>query len=255
MAADVALVARPSQPISAESPALSSAVAPSTPMRETGSCAPIRAQAMPSSTRYLARSRTDAGTSSSVVLATQVASRPVGPAGSVAGRPVAIAAAERLEVILGSPLEPGGRGPDRTSGRSPPARGRNASAVGTAGCTTRRTSLLRSTRRRVLSVAPIRPHGSVDRSRPDHATVRGNVQGRLAPGAMPSTSWHCLSACAATTGEDATRWLRFSSPAPWRWNPAGGQRDEVSPGTGDPYRTTGTFILIPSRSAAYSTPS
>jgi hypothetical protein len=86
MAAEVALVARPSQPTSAESPASSSAVTPSTPMRETGSCAPTMAQAMPSSTRYLARSRTEAGTSSSVVLATQVASRPVGPAGSVGGR-------------------------------------------------------------------------------------------------------------------------------------------------------------------------
>src|SRR5580693_8813477 len=41
---------------------------------------------MPSSIRCLARSRTEAGTSSSVVFATQVASRPVGPAGSVAGR-------------------------------------------------------------------------------------------------------------------------------------------------------------------------
>ena len=41
---------------------------------------------MPSSTRCLARSRTEAGTSSSVVLATQLASRPVGPAGSVGGR-------------------------------------------------------------------------------------------------------------------------------------------------------------------------
>src|SRR3984885_5798354 len=86
MAADVELVTRSPQPISAPSPARSSAVTPSTPMRETGSCAPTRAQAMPSRTRCLARSRTDAGTSSSVVLATQVASLPVGPAGSVAGR-------------------------------------------------------------------------------------------------------------------------------------------------------------------------
>src|SRR5579862_33891 len=86
MAAEVALVARPSQPINAESPALSSAVTPSTPTRDQGSCAPTRAQPIPSSTRCLARSRTEAGTSSSVVFATQVASRPVGPAGSVAGR-------------------------------------------------------------------------------------------------------------------------------------------------------------------------
>ena len=64
---------------------------------------------MPSSTRCLARSRTEAGTSSSVVFATQVASRPVGPAGSVAGRPVAVTAVGVLEVILGSPLVPGGR--------------------------------------------------------------------------------------------------------------------------------------------------
>ena len=72
MAADVALVARPPQPISAASPASSSAVTPSTPMRETGSWAPTMAQPMPSSTRCLARSRTEAGTSSSVVWATQV---------------------------------------------------------------------------------------------------------------------------------------------------------------------------------------
>src|SRR5271170_1537367 len=86
MAADVALVARPPQPTSTESPTSSSAVTPSTPTRDQGSCAPTRAQPMPSSTRCLARSRTEAGTSASVVLATQVASRPVGPAGSVAGR-------------------------------------------------------------------------------------------------------------------------------------------------------------------------
>src|SRR5580692_2566559 len=86
IAADVPLVALPSQPISAESPASSSAVTPSTPIRDQGSCAPTRAQPIPSSTRCLARSRTEAGTSASVVFATQVASRPVGPAGSVAGR-------------------------------------------------------------------------------------------------------------------------------------------------------------------------
>src|SRR5580693_7077294 len=104
MAADVALVARPSQPTSTESPASSSAVTPSTPMRETGSCAPMRAQPMPSSTRCLARSRTEAGTSSSVVLATQVASRPVGPAGSVAGR----AAATSVKCSYDTILIPGG---------------------------------------------------------------------------------------------------------------------------------------------------
>src|SRR5450755_2925147 len=100
IAADVALVALPPQPISAESPASSSAVTPSTPIRDQGSCAPTRAQPMPSSTRCLARSRTEAGTSSSVVLATQAASRPVGPAGSVGGRPVAVTAVGVLEVIL-----------------------------------------------------------------------------------------------------------------------------------------------------------
>src|ERR1700720_4100309 len=67
MAADVALVARPPQPTRAAPPA---------------------------------RSRTEAGTSSSVVLATQAASRPVGPAGSVGGRPVAVTAVGVLEVIL-----------------------------------------------------------------------------------------------------------------------------------------------------------
>src|SRR5580700_9433346 len=100
MAADGALVARPPQPTRAASPALSSAVIPWTPLRETGSCAPTRAQPMPSSIRCLARSRTEAGTSSSVVLATQAASRPVGPAGSVGGRPVAVTAVGVLEVIL-----------------------------------------------------------------------------------------------------------------------------------------------------------
>src|SRR5580704_13958854 len=104
IAADVALVALPPQPISAESPASSSTVTPSTPTRDQGSCAPTRAQPIPSSTRCLARSRTEAGTSSSVVFATQVASRPVGPAGSVAGRPVAVTALGALEAILGSPL-------------------------------------------------------------------------------------------------------------------------------------------------------
>src|SRR5580704_9774359 len=111
IAADVALVALPPQPISAESPASSSAVTPLTPIRDQGSCAPTRAQPIPSSTRCLARSRTEAGTSSSVVFATQVARRPVGPAGSVAGRPVAVFAAGVLGVILGSPLSflPDGR--------------------------------------------------------------------------------------------------------------------------------------------------
>src|SRR5271154_4881391 len=86
IAADVALVVRPPQPTSAESPASSSAVTPATPMRDQGSCAPTRAQPIPSSTRCLARSRTEAGTSASVVSATQVASRPVGPAGAGGGR-------------------------------------------------------------------------------------------------------------------------------------------------------------------------
>src|SRR5580692_9704959 len=124
MAADVALVARPSQPISAESPASSSAVTPSTPMRDQGNCAPTRAQPTPSSTRYLARSRTEAGTSSRVVFATQVASRPVGPAGSVAGRPVAVTAVGVLEVILGSPLVLGGRAMAPLWRARPGARGR-----------------------------------------------------------------------------------------------------------------------------------
>src|ERR1700733_10363203 len=104
IAADVALAARPPQPTSTESPASSSAVAPSTPIRDQGSCAPTRAQPMPSRTMCLDRSRTEAGTSPSVVLATQVASRPVGPAGSVAGRPVAVTAVGVLGGIVGSPL-------------------------------------------------------------------------------------------------------------------------------------------------------
>src|ERR1700730_16176927 len=83
IAADGALVARPSQPISKLVPALSSAVTASTPLRETGSWAPTNAQAIPSSNRYLACSRTDDGTSSIFVPASQVASRPVGPLGSV----------------------------------------------------------------------------------------------------------------------------------------------------------------------------
>src|SRR5580692_7794678 len=81
---DLALVLRPPQPISAPVPASSRAVIASTPLRETGSCAPTRAQATPSRIRCLACSRTRSGTSASVVPASQVASRPVGPAGSVA---------------------------------------------------------------------------------------------------------------------------------------------------------------------------
>ena len=87
MAADVALVARSPHPTCAASPELSSAVTPSTPIRDTDSCAPTMAQPMPSSTRCLARSRTEAETSSSAVSATQVASRPVGPLG-VCGRTI-----------------------------------------------------------------------------------------------------------------------------------------------------------------------
>src|ERR1700749_1407279 len=52
--------------------------------RDQGSCEPIRAQPMPSRSRCLARSTTSDGTSSSVRSATQVASLPVGPSGSVA---------------------------------------------------------------------------------------------------------------------------------------------------------------------------
>src|ERR1700683_104282 len=104
IAADVALVALPPQPISAESPASSSAVTPSTPIRDQGSCAPTRAQPIPSSTRCLARSRTEAGTSLSIVCATQVASRPVAPAGSVAGRAGGVVLAGGVGGILGSPL-------------------------------------------------------------------------------------------------------------------------------------------------------
>src|ERR1700749_2575359 len=84
IAADEALVVRPPHPISAAVPASSSAVIASTPLRETGSCAPTSAQATPSRTRCLACSRTGGGTSSSVVPASQVASCPVGPEGSVA---------------------------------------------------------------------------------------------------------------------------------------------------------------------------
>src|ERR1700748_1781367 len=86
MAADVALVARPPQPTRAAPPVLSSAVTPSTPIRETGSCAPTMAQAMPSSTRCLARSRIAAGTAPGVCSATHGGKGAGGPAGSVAGR-------------------------------------------------------------------------------------------------------------------------------------------------------------------------
>src|ERR1700761_9074554 len=84
IAADGALVLRPPQPISAPVPASSRAVIACTPLRDTGSCAPTRTQATPSRIRCLACSRTRSGTSASVVPASQVASRPVGPAGSVA---------------------------------------------------------------------------------------------------------------------------------------------------------------------------
>src|ERR1700758_4227233 len=83
IAAEVALVVRVSQPIRAVSPAPSRAVTALTPVRDQGSWEPTRAQAIPSRMRCLARSRTAAGTSSSVVLASQHERRPVGPAGSV----------------------------------------------------------------------------------------------------------------------------------------------------------------------------
>src|ERR1700746_1165098 len=70
-------------------------------MRETGSCAPTSAHPTPSRSRYLARSRTLAGTSVSVVAESQVARRPVGPAGSVAARPASAASDEvTLEVAV-----------------------------------------------------------------------------------------------------------------------------------------------------------
>src|ERR1700683_5361914 len=72
--------------MSAALPAASSAVTPSTPLRETGSWAPTSAQPTPSSIRCLACSRTEVGTSFRSVPASQVASRPVGPSGSVAAR-------------------------------------------------------------------------------------------------------------------------------------------------------------------------
>src|SRR6476660_8482317 len=83
IAADVALVVSGAHPIRAASPAPSRAVTAFTPTRDTGSCAPTRAHATPSRMRCLARSRTVGGTSSSVVLASHVERRPVGPAGSV----------------------------------------------------------------------------------------------------------------------------------------------------------------------------
>src|SRR5271169_1714574 len=86
IAADGGLVVRSPQPISGAPPAPSSAVPPATPLRDTGSCAPTRAHAIPSRSRYLARSRTGPGISSNVVSASQVTSRPVGPPGSLAGR-------------------------------------------------------------------------------------------------------------------------------------------------------------------------
>src|SRR6201997_3663387 len=102
IAAEVALVVRVPQPIRAASPAPSRAVTALTPVRDQGSWEPTRAQAIPSRMRCLARSRTVGGTSSSVVLASQVDRRPVGPAGSVgwpalsgatgAGRDAALAA-------------------------------------------------------------------------------------------------------------------------------------------------------------------
>src|ERR1700756_1024902 len=85
IAADVGLVVSGAHPIkdAPPAPAPSRAVTAFTPTRDTGSCAPTRAQATPSRMRCLARSRTVGGTSSSVVLASQVESLPVGPAGSV----------------------------------------------------------------------------------------------------------------------------------------------------------------------------
>ncbi|ELP45891.1 hypothetical protein D522_14235 [Mycobacterium avium subsp. paratuberculosis S5] len=81
-AAAGALVRRP-VPMTMLSPLPSRARTASVAMRDHGSCAPTRAQPMPSSSRCLARSTTGAGTSSRVSSATQVASSPVGPTGSV----------------------------------------------------------------------------------------------------------------------------------------------------------------------------
>src|ERR1700691_4363882 len=105
IAADWGLVVRSPHPTSAPDPAGSNASTPSTPMRETGSCAPTSAHPTPSRSRYLARSRTLAGTSVSVVAESQVARRPVGPAGSVAARPTsrpaaATPGAANLAVVL-----------------------------------------------------------------------------------------------------------------------------------------------------------
>ncbi len=98
IAADGGLVVRPPHPMSGDFPPPSRLVRPSTPLRETGSWAPTSAQATPSSSRCFAWLRTELGMSSSVVLASQVASRPVGPFGSVAARPGWTAASLSIRV-------------------------------------------------------------------------------------------------------------------------------------------------------------
>src|SRR6266702_6185172 len=78
-------VARP-QPMIVLSPLPSKRAMVSTASADHGSFAPTSAQPMPSSSRYLARLRTAAVTSSSDNLVSQLESVPVTPAGSVGGR-------------------------------------------------------------------------------------------------------------------------------------------------------------------------
>src|SRR6185503_18993085 len=82
-AAAGALAVRP-VPITTVSPRPSMSNTASVAVRDHGSCAPMSAHPIPSSSRCLARSTTSAGTSDRDTSATQVASLPVGPSGAVA---------------------------------------------------------------------------------------------------------------------------------------------------------------------------
>ena len=114
------------QPISGVSPGASNASTASTATRDHGSCAPIRAQPRPSSSRCFARSLTSRGAWSSVKPATQLASWPVGPSGAVGwlsasdtGSPSALVGA--IETSAGDHVTAHGRqqlGSARTAGQA-----------------------------------------------------------------------------------------------------------------------------------------
>src|SRR6185437_11105786 len=98
-AAAGALAVRP-VPITTVSPRPSMSNTASVAVRDHGSCAPMSAHPIPSSSRCLARSTTSAGTSDRDTAATQVASLPVGPSAAVAACCVAAVTSAPSDVCL-----------------------------------------------------------------------------------------------------------------------------------------------------------